>query len=82
MPCAVPPHFARNSWRTPLDNHPGYAVTGLPVPFYSPDYWISSASRPNDFGNSGCGGSQPMALLLCQPTPSPTPLGGYMQLLM
>jgi len=46
---AVPPQFAdsQSALFTP-DHHPDCALTGLPVPFYSPNR-ISSAISPNDF---------------------------------
>jgi hypothetical protein len=42
------------------DHHPGFAVTGSPVLFYSLACEISSAFLPDDFSRVlNCGGSQP-----------------------
>ncbi len=51
------------------------AVTGLPVPVYSPK-WISSVNKPGDFrGRATEDGFQPVAILsLAAPIP-PTPPG-------
>jgi hypothetical protein len=68
-PSAVPPQFTGPYPGTLYpDHHPGLAVTGSPVAFYSPDSGFLRQLHQTTSVLDTCGGLQPVALLLCQGT--------------